>query len=132
VTLPVPALRYYMRTRGVTEEDKASALGRVVLRGFAVGDEVHFVPALSYLNFVLSNDVVLVAAYWHEGLPGREREKDEIARTTLQRLFPDRRVVQIHPLAVNWDGGGMHCITQQQPRANSPVSRSPAVHHRGT
>jgi hypothetical protein len=26
-----------------------------------------FVPALSYLTFVLSNGVVLVAAYWHEG-----------------------------------------------------------------
>jgi agmatine deiminase len=58
---------------------------------------------------------VLVPAYWHQGLPEREREKDEEVRTTLQRLFPDRRVVQIQPLAINWDGGGMHCITQQQP-----------------
>lgn len=115
VTLPVPALRHYLRTRAVTEEDKVSELGRVVLREFAVGDEVHFVPALSYLNFVLSNGVVLVPAYWQEGLPEKERDKDEEARATLQRLFPDRRVVQIHPLDVNWDGGGMHCITQQQP-----------------
>lgn len=115
VTLPVPGLRHYLRTRAVTPEDKASELGRVVLREFAVGDEVHFVPALSYLNFVISNGVVLVPAYWHEGLPRKEREKDEEARSTLQRLFPDRRVVPIHPLAVNWDGGGMHCITQQQP-----------------
>ena len=37
-------------------------------------------------------------------------------RQTLQRLFPERRVVQINPLDVNWSGGGMHCITQQQPR----------------
>jgi len=115
VTLPVPALRYYLRTRAVTPDDKASELGRVVLHEFAVGDEVHFVPALSYLNFVISNGVVLVPAYWQHGLPEREREKDEEARATLQRLFPDRRVVQIHPLAINWDGGGMHCITQQQP-----------------
>ena len=115
VTLPVPALRYYVRTRAVTEADKTSVLGRVVLRTFAVGDEVHFVPALSYLNFLISNGVVLVPAYWHHGLPEREREKDEEVRATLQRLFPDRRVVQIQPLSVNWDGGGMHCITQQQP-----------------
>jgi agmatine deiminase len=115
VTLPVPALRYYARTRAVTEEDKASDFGRIVLREFAVGDEVHFVPALSYLNFFISNGVVLVAAYWHEGLPEREREKDEVTRATLERLFLGRRVVQIHPLAVNWGGGGMHCITQQQP-----------------
>jgi len=73
------------------------------------------VPALSYANFVVSNGVVLVPAYWRKGLPEGEREKDEQARATLQRLFPKRRVVQIHPLAINWDGGGMHCITQQQP-----------------
>ena len=115
VTLPVPALRYYVQTRAVTEADKTSVLGRVVLRTFAVGDEVHFVPALSYLNFLISNGVVLVPAYWHDGLPEREREKDAEVRSTLQRLFPDRRVVQIQPLSVNWDGGGMHCITQQQP-----------------
>ena len=53
--------------------------------------------------------------YWHEGLPERERQKDELARQTLQRLFPDRRIVQINPLEVNRSGGGMHCITQQQP-----------------
>jgi agmatine deiminase len=116
VTLPVPGLRHYMRTRAVTAEDKTSALGRVVLQEFAVGAAVHFVPALSYINFVVSNGVVLVPAYWQEGLAEREREKDEEARATLQRLFPNRRVVQIHPLAINWDGGGMHCITQQQPQ----------------
>ena len=115
-TLPVPALRYHVRTRAVTEDDKVKDFGRVVLRQFAVGDEVHFVPALSYLNFVVSNGVVLVPSYWRDGLPEREREKDEEARATLERLFPDRRVVQINPLAANWGGGGMHCLTQQQPR----------------
>lgn len=131
VPLPVPARRYYLRTRAVTADDKASELGRVVLREFAVGEEVHFVPALSYLNFVISNGVVLVPAYWRHGLPEREREKDEEARATLQRLFPGRRVVQIHPLAINWDGGGMHCITQQQPstrgRANKALQRPPSA-----
>ena len=85
-------------------------------RGFEVGDEIHWVPAVSYLNFVVTNGVVLVPAYWREGLPGREREKDEFVRETFQRLFPERRVVQINPLDVNMIGGGMHCITQQQPR----------------
>ena len=124
VPLPVPARRYYLRTRAVTADDKASELGRVVLREFAIGDEVHFVPALSYLNFVISNGVVLVPAYWQHGLPEREREKDEAARATLQRLFPGRRVVQIHPLAINWDGGGMHCITQQQPSTRGRANKA--------
>ncbi|RNB87214.1 hypothetical protein EDM56_16185 [Brevibacillus fluminis] len=33
----------------------------------------------------------------------------------LQAAFPDREIVQINPTAVNWNGGGIHCITQQQP-----------------
>jgi agmatine deiminase len=59
--------------------------------------------------------VVLVPAYWRPGLPERERAKDAEVRDTLQRLLPDRRVVQINPYEVNRIGGGMHCITQQQP-----------------
>jgi agmatine deiminase len=85
-------------------------------RDFEVGDEIHWMPAVSYLNFVVTNGVVLVPAYWRPGLPEREREKDAIVRDTLQGLFPDRRVVQIDPSEINRIGGGMHCITQQQPR----------------
>jgi agmatine deiminase len=116
VTLPVPTLRHFMITRAITEEDKQNDLGRIMLESFEVGDEVHFVPALSYLNFFISNDVVLVPAYWQEGLPESEKKKDEQVRTTMQRLFPDRQIIQINPLAINWGGGGMHCMTQQQPR----------------
>jgi agmatine deiminase len=121
ITLPAPALRHYLRTGPLREEQKRRdsllALG-AWYRDFEVGDEIHWVPAVSYLNFVVTNGVVLVPAYWREGLPGREREKDEFVRETFQRLFPERRVVQINPLNVNMIGGGMHCITQQQPRVD--------------
>jgi agmatine deiminase len=116
ITLPVPALRYFQRARPLREEEKRRDFLGARFRDFAVGDEINWVPAVSYLNFFVTNGVVLVPAYWREGLPEREREKDEMARATLQRLFPGRRVVQINPLEVNWSGGGMHCITQQQPR----------------
>lgn len=115
VTMPVPALRHYLKTRAITSADKESELGRMMLGRFNVGAEVNFVPAVSYLNFVLSNGVVLVPAYAREGGPARERQKDERARATLQRLFPERLIVQIDALPLNWDGGGMHCITQQEP-----------------
>jgi agmatine deiminase len=116
VTLPVPALRYFERTRPLLAEQKRKDILGAWFRDFKVGDEIHWVPAVSYLNFVVTNGVVLVPAYWRAGLPEREREKDELVRGTLQRLFPERRVVQINPLEANWGGGGMHCITQQQPR----------------
>jgi agmatine deiminase len=89
-------------------------------RGIKVGETIHWVPATSYLNFVISNGVVLAARYWHKGIPVRERKKDELVRATLQRLFPDRQIVQIDPMAFNWGGGGMHCSTQQQPRVDRP------------
>jgi agmatine deiminase len=114
ITFPVPRTREYMTTRGITEEDKRGMF-RLQLADFAVSDEVHFVPATSYMNFFVSNGVVLAAKYWREGLPASERAKDEYVRATLQQLFPDRRIVQIDPLAINWGGGGMHCQTQQQP-----------------
>jgi len=128
VTLPVPGIQHYMWTGPLSEDDKrADSLG-AWYRGTAVGDTIHWVPAVSYLNFVITNGVVLAASYWHEGLPESERQKDQRVRATLERLFPDRQIVQIDPLAFNWSGGGMHCSTQQQPSVErSRLSRS-AVH----
>jgi agmatine deiminase len=115
VTLPSPGLHHHMWTGPLAEWMKARDRLDAWFREFRVGDEIHWVPGVSYLNFFITNGVVLVSAYWREGLPEREREKDEEVRATLQRLFPDREIVQIDPLAVNFSGGGMHCITQQQP-----------------
>ena len=116
VTLPVPALRHYLWTGPLTDGQKRRDVLDGWYRDFKVGDEIHWMPAVSYLNFFITNGVVLVPAYWRQGLPEREREKDVFVRETLQRLFPERRVVQINPLEVNRIGGGMHCITQQQPQ----------------
>ena len=116
ITLPVPGIHHFMRTMTLDEPTKARYPTSVLYRDFEVGDEVRWMPAMSYLNFFITNGVVLVPSYWREGVPEREQEKDEEVRSTLQRLFPDRRIVQIDPLAVNWWGGGMHCITQQEPR----------------
>jgi agmatine deiminase len=116
VTLPVPALRHYLWTGPLREDQKRQDVLGAWYRDFEVGDEIHWIFAVSYLNFVVTNDVVLVPAYWREGLPDGERGKDERVRETFERLFPGRRIVQINPLELNRIGGGMHCITQQQPR----------------
>ena len=42
------------------------------------------------------------------------REDDE-ARAVIAEMFPKRRVLQTPALAVVRGGGGIHCITQQQP-----------------
>jgi agmatine deiminase len=47
-------------------------------------------------------------------VPGYGYDRDDAAIETYRNLYPDREVaqIQIHDIAV---GGGVHCITQQQP-----------------
>jgi agmatine deiminase len=82
-----------------------------------LGDVVFAVPASSYLNFLITNGRVFVPAYWREGLPESLKGKDERVQAILREMFPDRRIVALDPRALNRDGGGMHCWSQQQPRA---------------
>ena len=67
---------------------------------------------LSYINFYLANGAVI--------LPGFDDPADQEALATLRRLFPDREVVQLPGLEIFKGGGGIHCITQQQP-AGAPL-----------
>ena len=83
--------------------------------GLVAGDTMFQVAAASYLNYLVTNEVVLIASYWEEGLPDSQREKDELALEIFQRLFPDREIIQLRPLGINYFGGGVHCATQQQP-----------------
>jgi len=65
------------------------------------------VITLSYVNFYLANGGVI--------LPSFDDPADDEAFETVSTLFPDRRVVQVPVLDILKGGGGIHCITQQQP-----------------
>jgi agmatine deiminase len=69
---------------------------------------------LSYTNFYLANGGVI--------LPGFDDPMDAIAVATFQHLFPERHVIQIPALDIVRGGGGLHCITQQQPSLLPPVA----------
>lgn len=84
-------------------------------RGSKRGQKIRIIISASYMNFFISNGVVLEAAYWRPGRPDSTRRKDEASAATLKRLFPTREIVQIHAENLNYGGGGMHCATQQQP-----------------
>ncbi|MEV5154986.1 agmatine deiminase family protein [Streptomyces werraensis] len=62
----------------------------------------------SYINHYLCNDGVVLCAF--------DDPRDEEAAALFRRLFPARAVTQVDARPVFAAGGGIHCITQQQPR----------------
>ncbi|MDC3953357.1 agmatine deiminase family protein [Polyangium jinanense] len=82
---------------------------------FPKGKPVRIIVSTSYLNFLVTNGVVLAQVYSKEGRSPRVKEKDEAALRILGEVFPGRKVVPIDAEAVNLGGGGVHCITQQEP-----------------
>ena len=48
-------------------------------------------------------------------MPGFDDPHDERARTVLADCFPDREILQVDALDIVQGGGGIHCITQQEP-----------------
>ena len=82
---------------------------------FPSGDTVKVMAALSYLNFIITDRVVVGQTCWREGMPYELKEKDEKAAQILQSVFPNRKIVMIDAFAVNLGGGGLHCISMHQP-----------------
>ena len=64
--------------------------------------------AASYLNFYVCNGGMV--------LPVFDDPHDAEAVDTVQRLYPDRKVVTVPGREIVLGGGNVHCITQQQPR----------------
>jgi len=138
ITAPETKVGYF--NSGVTWEsilDMEFSSGEVVIDGtridlegtaiidfFGDTEEIPFLAARSYLNFVVTDKYVLMPIY------GNDKDQDALA--VLRDAFEDsnnptgrtRKVVQIKNLDnVNFGGGGMHCITQNQP-ANAVGKRS--------
>ncbi|ASQ46751.1 agmatine deiminase family protein [Legionella clemsonensis] len=63
---------------------------------------------LSYVNFYLANKGIVMPAFGHP-------KEDKAALELFTRLFPHYHISQIDALDVFAGGGGIHCITQQQP-----------------
>lgn len=65
--------------------------------------------AQSYANFYLANGAVIVPAF--------DDTRDGAAVKLLSQIFPDRQVVQLDARDIVRGGGGIHCITLDQPQA---------------
>ncbi len=120
VKMPVPDNDYMtFALDTVSKNDEIKFLSQQILfeqRKFSVGDTVHFVPASSYLNFLITNKTVFEAKYWTEGKSATSKAKDEKASLILKQYFPDKRIYQINTAATNHNGGGLHCWSMQVPK----------------
>ncbi|GEQ49177.1 agmatine deiminase [Tetragenococcus koreensis] len=63
----------------------------------------------SYMNFLITNDGVIVPQYGDEN--------DTLAIQQIQEIFPNKEVVGVDTVEIVYGGGNIHCITQQQPKA---------------
>jgi agmatine deiminase len=98
VRLPVPSTALAISTA-----ESAGVLGMAGSRPRTAGTRL---PA-SYINFLFVNGGLI--------LPAFDDRNDEVARAILAARCPDRRVVQVPGRELLLGGGGVHCITQQQP-----------------
>ena len=82
---------------------------------YPLRSEINVIAATSYNNFLITNGAVLAPQYWKPGFPELMQQKDLEAQKILAGLFPDRKVYTFNVRVLNFGGGGIHCITQQQP-----------------
>ncbi|MEX0283759.1 MAG: agmatine/peptidylarginine deiminase [Paracoccaceae bacterium] len=92
-------------------EDQTDAKGRplhltrVPAASISTPEHANFCD--SFVNFYICNDAVIMPNY---GL-----QEDEIVRDLLQDRFPKREIVGVDITEIAIGGGGIHCITQQEP-----------------
>lgn len=70
-------------------------------------DEEGFVD-YSYINHYVVNGAVILCGF--------SDPNDQLAVATLQTVYPDREIVLVDARELFARGGGIHCITQQQPK----------------
>lgn len=90
------------------QTDATGAPIRMVPLPYATGDFPH--PDMfctSYVNSYICNGGVI--------MPGYGIREDGLVAEIFQDLFPDRRIVQVPIPSIAIGGGGIHCITQQEP-----------------
>jgi agmatine deiminase len=61
-----------------------------------------------YVNWYVCNGAVMLPSFG-------DRERDAAAHSMVRDLYPHRKIVQMRIDHVAGGGGGIHCVTQQQP-----------------
>lgn len=77
--------------------------------------DFYVLPAMSYCNFLMINQKVLVQTYAATTKMKVHERQDRDVINCLKQLFPDKEIVAIESLSLNLGGGGIHCHTRNLP-----------------
>ena len=81
--------------------DSADTFSPIYFLGSHIGDSITYILATSYLNFLITNNVVLMPSYWKEGRSQSVKVKDAQAREIMEKLFPGRKIIQVNVEGLN-------------------------------
>lgn len=121
IPIPDPIYRsFFVKKQNSKNPDRKSPFSMSIetLQSFYnvnEGDTLEFVAAASYMNYFITNGVILLPTYINEG---SSIDKEEEVKEKFMKYFPNRKLAFINTIPLNYDGGGMHCGTQQQPKRN--------------
>jgi agmatine deiminase len=93
--------------RGQTDAD-GNEIQITLLDEAYLYDDGSAYSATSYVNCYIANGGVVLPSF---GTP----QTDEAAVAVFAKAFPGRKIVQVDIRGICWNGGGIHCMTQQQP-----------------
>ena len=72
--------------------------------------------AASYINFYQGEKFVILPAF---GAP-----EDKLAKAQLQKLYPEKEIIQFNTKEILLGGGNVHCITMQIPYNKEFIKRN--------
>ncbi len=78
----------------------------------SAGDTLLRLATSSYLNFIVTNGVVILPTYLSMGT---SLEKETQVKHIFETQFPNHEIVFVNVMPLNWKGGGLHCSTMEQP-----------------
>jgi agmatine deiminase len=114
IRVPLNKLQIHTMRPGDYVYDFISTLDYVNGHQFPVGEPVQVIAAASYLNFTITPGVILAQKYGQVDDPV-SIARDQEVKQILESVFPGRTVAMIDAIPVNLGGGGIHCITIQEP-----------------
>lgn len=116
VRLPLPKPVIVTMNPGDPVYDYLSELNYTDGSEFPAGKSIKTIAAASYLNFIITNTLVIAQKYGNDNPENPNYNRDIQVKETLEELFPNRKIIQIDALSINLGGGGIHCISMHQPK----------------